>query len=181
MCEKHPFGVYIPSKPRILILGSFPCLHNGSYGDWFYSGSGKSDFWDLLTETFNLPSKTKEQKEFICDKHNIAITDIASKIRRKKGNCSDSNLEIIEINHTGIIECVDAGIETILCTSKFVFNLYNKHIDKNQVPVKAIPAPSRAANLYIASTDEYKVLVARNQIASMHEFKLLKYKQALLK
>ncbi|WP_183906706.1 hypothetical protein [Rufibacter immobilis] len=40
--EEHPFGYYLPQNAEKLLIGSFPCYNGEDYGDWFYSGSGKS-------------------------------------------------------------------------------------------------------------------------------------------
>src|SRR5438552_14377458 len=102
MIETNPFLYFLPRKPEKLIIGSFPCFNGKDYGNWFYSGSGKNHFWRLLSELLNMPAESREEKQKLCTTNHIALTDIAFKIRRKKGNCSDSNLKIIEFNHKGL-------------------------------------------------------------------------------
>jgi G:T/U-mismatch repair DNA glycosylase len=129
MIEEHPFNYFKTEETNKLIIGSFPCFNGADYGDWFYSGSGKNDFWKLLSEVFSHPISTLEEKKELCIQNKIGIADIALKIRRKKDNCSDSNLEILEYNNSVIELCLKNGIDRIFFTSKFV----EKHF-KNQFP-----------------------------------------------
>src|SRR5687768_13198878 len=102
MTEQNPLRYFLPGKPEKLIVGSFPCFNGKDYGDWFYSGSGKNHFWKLLSDTLQMPASTRKEKMALCERHGIALTDIAYKIERKKNNCSDANLKIIEYNEKGI-------------------------------------------------------------------------------
>jgi len=178
MIEKHPFGYFLPTNADKLIIGSFPCFNGVDYGDWFYNGSGKNEFWKLLSEIFNQPSDTKEDKEKICQANGIAITDIALKIRRIRGNCSDSNLEILEVNKETIQNCLNNGITRIYFTSKFVEKQFNKYFPNNDLQTFVLLSPSPMANIYIAGMEEYKTMKKTNEISSPYEFRLLKYKVA---
>ncbi|MDN5201192.1 hypothetical protein QQ008_07460 [Fulvivirgaceae bacterium BMA10] len=180
MIEEHPFKYFLPENPNKLIIGSFPCFNGIDYGDWFYSGSGKNDFWELLSKVFQLPAKTRNHKEELCRKNRIGITDIALKIKRKKGNCSDSNLEIIEYNLDNIKLCLSKGIDTIFFTSKFVDKHFSSQFTNLGIPTIVLLSPSPAANTYIATLHEYKKLLNSKLISGTFEYRLLKYKEALL-
>jgi len=82
-----PIWKFICHDSEILIIGSFPCFNGVDYGDWFYSGSGKNEFWKLLSEIYDSPVNVVEQKKELCIKNKIAITDIALTIERINGNC----------------------------------------------------------------------------------------------
>jgi hypoxanthine-DNA glycosylase len=180
MVEEHPFGYFIPEKANKLIIGSFPCYNGKDYGDWFYSGSGKSDFWKLIAEVYNMPYLNREDKQNICVEHGIAITDIALKITRTKGNCSDSNLKIVEINKAGISQCLAADIKAIYFTSKFVEKHFTENFPEVQIPSFVLPSPSPAANVYIAGLAEYKELLLKEAVSSPYDYRLLKYQDCLL-
>ena len=111
------FGYFLPENAEKLLIGSFPCFNSEDYGDWFYSGSGKSDFGNLMSAVFGTLNLTKENKWEISEKNDIAITDIASKVERTKNNCSDANLKIAEVNTVGINKCLAANIKAIYFTS----------------------------------------------------------------
>ncbi|MBC3538365.1 hypothetical protein ACFSC6_08465 [Rufibacter sediminis] len=180
MIEEHPFGYYLPENADKLLIGSFPCHNGKDYGDWFYSGSGKSDFWKLMSDVFGMPCFTKDNKTEICLKHGIAITDIASKIERTKGNCSDSNLKIVEVNTAGINSCLKANIKVIYFTSKFVERHFSRNFPEVKIPSSVLLSPSPAANVYIAGLPEYKDLLNRKEVSSPYDFRLLKYQDSLL-
>lgn len=158
------------------MLGSFPCFNGSDYGDWFYSGSGRNEFWPLLSKVYNAPATTREHKEMLCQAHGIAITDIALKIQRTKGNCSDTNLNILEINKAGIYQCLSAGVKLILFTSKFVEKLFQKHFPEVKLPTYALLSPSPAVNQYLPAREKYKKLLAEGKITSAFEYKLLQYR-----
>src|SRR6476661_6783649 len=120
MIETNPFRYFIPSKPQKLIIGSFPCYNGKDYGDWFYSGSGRNHFWQLLSDLCAMPASNQQEKQKLCETKGIALTDIAYRIERKKNNCSDANLSIVELNKNGIDKCLDAGVTNVFFTSKFV-------------------------------------------------------------
>ncbi|MEH0154562.1 hypothetical protein V6R21_10490 [Limibacter armeniacum] len=178
--ETHPFGYFLPAFPKTLILGSFPCFNGTDYGDWFYSGSGKNHFWKLLSDIFEMPANTLEEKKSLCEKHGLALTDIAHKIERKKGNCSDSNLRIVEINKEAIERCLASEIEKILFTSRFVERHFLRHFPKVKVPSGILVSPSPAANIHIAGLAEYKQLRADEIVVSPYEYRLLKYRELLM-
>jgi hypoxanthine-DNA glycosylase len=179
MIEKNPFRYFLPSNPEKLIIGSFPCFNGKEYGDWFYSGSGKNHFWKLLSDILGMPAENRQQKIDLCEKNNIALTDIAYKIQRTKNNCSDSNLKIIEFNHKEIETCLEANIKTILFTSKFVEKQFKKHYPEILIPSFVLLSPSPAANMHIGGLKEFKELIAKKKISSPYEYRLIKYKKHL--
>lgn len=177
--EHHPFGTFVNSDSKILILGSFPCFNGADYGDWFYSGSGRNDLWNLLSDIFGLKSVTKEDKVRICLENHIAMADIAQKIVRTKGTCSDGNLKVLEYNKSGIKKCMDAGISFVFFTGSFPEKYYFRLFPDSKVNTLRLPSPSPAAARYIAGTEEYKKMLAEGRVSSIYGYKLEKYKIAL--
>lgn len=180
MTETHPFPFFIPSRPRLLIIGSFPCLKHNSYGDWFYSGSGKNYFWPLLSEVFGLPAGTQKEKQALCEAHGIALTDICYKIQRLQHNCSDSGLRIVEFNKEAIDKCLSSGIKRIFFTSRFVEREFLKHYPDNRLPVFTLISPSPSANRHIGGLAAYKEFVRKGLINSPYSFRLMHYRALLL-
>lgn len=177
MTETNPFGYFLPSRPRVLVIGSFPCFNGKDYGDWFYSGSGRNHFWQLLSETFGMPVGTLEEKMALCENFGIALTDVAFKIRRMKGNCSDANLKIIEFNRDGIDRCLASGVGRILFTSRYVQAQFYRHYSHVGLPADLLLSPSPAANRHIGGLSEYKDLVKRNLVGSPFAYRLMKYRE----
>jgi len=180
MIEINPFPYYLPSHPKKLILGSFPCYNGKDYGNWFYSGSGKNHFWKLLSDLYGMPVVTLEEKKRLCEKHGIALSDVAYKIRRKKGDCSDANLEILQFNKDGIDHCLKSGIKIICFTSHFVRKHFLAHYPGCKIPGVLLPSPSPAANRHIGGLPEYKKMLLDGEVLSAYDYRLKKYRELLL-
>lgn len=179
--EKHPFKPFIPTGAETLILGSFPCIVDGKYGDWFYSSSGRNDLWKLLSEIYAMPTQSREEKEALCRVNRLAITDIGLVIGRKVDqSCADGDLLILEYNHEGVSKAIKAGIRRILCTSKYVAEELKLHFDTHNLEVIALPSPSPNGSRAIGRIKEYKEAKARGELKNTYEFKLRKYRSALM-
>jgi len=178
MIEIHPFNYYSPKDADKLIIGSFPCYNGNDYGDWFYRGSGRNDFWKLLSDIFHLPVETKEQMMELCDINHIAITDIAYKIERTQDSCKDSDLKIIEYNADGITTCLTQNIKHLLFTSKFVEKHFKMVYPNSVIQSTVLLSPSPSASIYIGSLPEYKDMVRQAIINSTYDYRLLKYRSA---
>lgn len=184
--EAHPFlGLHFPPQAQTLILGSFPCPGKEGYGDWFYSGSGRNFFWPLLSETFRAPTLTLQQKLQLCEAQGIAISDVFAEVSRSQGNCSDSNL-IIHRNSLPELKQILSRftIQQILFTSKFVQRYFSREIEPHltDCPAKlfCLPSPSPAANRAIGMQQDYKQLKATGILNDTLQYRLLKFREALL-
>lgn len=180
MIETNPFRYFLPPVAEKLIIGSFPCFNGTDYGDWFYSGSGRNYFWKLLSDILEMPAETRAQKKKLCETRNIALTDIGYKIERKKNNCSDANLRIVEFNKKGIDACLKAGVSAIFFTSRFVEKQFKKNYPDVDLPSYVLLSPSPAANKHIGGMQEFKQLIKDKSIRSPYEYRLLKYREHLL-
>ena len=177
--ETNHFVCYIPASATKLVVGSFPCRGTDQYGDFFYSGSGRNYFWPVLSAISGMPATAKKEKQAICDAYGIALTDVALKIRRKKNNCSDSNLEIIEYNHEGIHRCLAAGVKKIFFTSRFVEAHFRKICPAISVPAILLPSPSPAANRHIGGLPDYKEMIAAKEIDNVFVYRVKRYRELL--
>lgn len=180
MVEEHPFGHYLPPHAHTLILGSFPCFNGRDYGEWFYGGSGKNFFWPLLSAVFAHPAKNKKEQQQLCDSYGLALTDVAGRIIRTHNNCSDANLHILSINYENINPCLQSGIKRIVFTSQFVYRIFMRHYPENALSTNVLISPSPAANRHIACLPEYRQLLASQEVSSIFEYRLLRYRRAFL-
>jgi hypothetical protein len=189
--EEHPF-IALPENFLVkkIILGSFSCLKNGQYGDWFYLGSGKSNFWTLIDAVFETKTTTRVEKETLMQQNNIWITDVAKSIQRTKEQhgCLDTNLKIVEFN-TEMLEKVlnEQDVTVILCTSVWVADLFNKKIapkltlSKPLPSVIKLPSPSPMADQSIRANAEFKEMQVQNSALSTWDYRLVKFKEQLCK
>ena len=126
-----------------------------------------------------MPAANHAEKKLLCEKNGIALTDIAYKIERKKNNCSDANLRIVELNKKGIDKCLASGVNSIFFTSRFVENHFHLLYPDNKIPCTLLPSPSPAANMHIGGLDEYKSLKLKGSLKNPYEYRLMKYRELL--
>jgi len=179
MTEVLPFRFYIPPLAEKLILGSFPCYNGSDYGDFFYSGSGRNHFWEILSALTQMPVEDAIQKKAICDRYRFALSDVALKIRRLKNNCSDSNLEIIEYNREGIHKCLASGVNDVFFTSRFVEKHFDRIFPGLKIRKHLLLSPSPAANRHIGGLEDYKSKFKKKEIKSVFDYRVQQYKKLL--
>ena len=134
----HPFEPFVSKNTKTLILGTFPGKNftdpnkENDKEDWYY-GNKRNEFWELIEYALcckeNSLRKIKEKKE-VLKKHNIGITDIIKKAKRKADNNSDKNLEVMETNDLNSLLDKYKDIDTIVLTSK---DMYTKFFKKYYV------------------------------------------------
>ena len=134
----HPFEPFVSKNTKTLILGTFPGKDftdpnkENDKEDWYY-GNKRNEFWELIEYALcckeNSLRKIKEKKE-VLKKHNIGITDIIKKAKRKEDNNSDKNLYDIDPNDLNSLLDKYKDIDTIVLTSK---DMYTKFFKKYYV------------------------------------------------
>ena len=179
MTERNPFICYVPPHAKKLVLGSFPCYNGTDYGNFFYGGSGRNHFWPILADISGMPASDLKQRKAICDAYGIALSDVALVIRRKKGNCSDSNLEIIEYNQKGIHKCLAAGVSQVFFTSTYVQKHFHRMLPGLKLDGVLLPSPSPAANRRIGGLSEYKKMLSEGTVRNVYEYRLNAYRELL--
>ncbi len=145
MIEIHPFIPFVPKNSTVLILGSFPGLHQtrqlNDFEEWFYSAK-RNQFWKILSAVYSTDLNTIEKKKELFEKKGIAITDVILKAKRKKESNLDQHLYEITTNKEAIQEIIsNSQIKHVYFTSKFV----EKHFRTMFPDYKfgeSIPSPS---------------------------------------
>lgn len=103
--ERHPWPPFVPPKPRLLMLGTFPPKSERWSMDFFYPNrindmwrimgiifyGDRNHFWDDADKRFRLP----DIKAFL-NERGIALWDTAMAVRRLKDNASDKFLDIVQ-------------------------------------------------------------------------------------
>ncbi|WP_436872217.1 uracil-DNA glycosylase family protein [Acinetobacter haemolyticus] len=102
--ETHPLVPFLPSKAKLLMLGSFPPPQSRWKMDFYYPNY-QNDMWRIFGLVFfedkdyflDLPNKNfKEQliRDFLTQ-IGVGIFDTAYQVKRLQGNASDKFLEIV--------------------------------------------------------------------------------------
>lgn len=106
--ETHPFAPFLPSRARVLFMGTFPAgAHRWSME--FYYPNFLNDFWRVMGLLyFGEPGHFERRpapdgknrwnegaiRQF-CASRGLAFSDTAEQIRRLAGNASDASLEVV--------------------------------------------------------------------------------------
>ncbi len=166
MLEIHPFGDFVPSNAKYLILGSFPGKIQSKDNDWFY-GSPGNQFWPIIEKVYGNKLSLKRDKQKLFSKLGIAVSDIIYQCERKRGSNLDNNLINIVYNIEGInVILKSKEIEKIYFTSKFVEKKFRKVfnyivLENTEIYLTTLPSPSPryAALTKSKKTEIYKKLL----------------------
>ena len=130
----HPFEPFVSKNTKTLILGTFPGKDftdpnkENDKEDWYY-GNKRNEFWELIEYALCCKEnslKTIKEKKGLLEKHNIGITDIIKKAKRKENNNSDKNLYDIDPNDLNSLLDKYKDIDTIVLTSKDMYTRFFK-------------------------------------------------------
>lgn len=103
--EKHPLEPFLPTKAKLLMLGSFP-PQKKRWSMEFYYPNLNNDMWRIFGILFfdDKDYFLNETRKAFCreriidflNEKGIALFDTASSIRRLQDNASDKFLEVVE-------------------------------------------------------------------------------------
>ena len=127
--EHHPYGLFLPSKAKHLLIGSFPIAKftNEKLRDTikqheidFSYGGERSRLWPLLSLSFGITLNTRSRIEAFLKVKGIGIGDVVLSCKRKNGSSSDDALREIEYNYALRDKIERYAIDHILFTSNKV-------------------------------------------------------------
>ena len=133
----HPFGPYVDSNSKILILGSFPSVRSRAQN--FYYGHPQNRFWKVLAACVEdqVPNTLDEKKHFLST-HQIALWDVID-------SCDisgSSDASIRNATPTEIKQLLEqTNIEKILVNGKTATKLFQRYWPD----VEFIACPSTSA------------------------------------
>lgn len=136
----HPFKPIVDHNSQKLILGTFPSIRSFEN---FYYGHPRNQFWKILAEVYrkSIPATPEEKIDFILT-HELGLWDVVYKCRRRNGNSTDSNLEIVEIAPIGRLLRQYPNIQEIYFTSRTAERLFRKNFKTLQIETGYLPSPS---------------------------------------
>lgn len=144
MIETHPFGNFVPSKVRYLMLGSFVTKPSNPY-EWFYA-NGRNQFWPIMEAVYSKEFKTKDQQQKLFIRLEMALADIILSCERKKNSNLDVNLYNCSYNISAITKIIHKNkIKKIFFTSRHVEDLFRKlfkNLITDDMVLVCLPSPS---------------------------------------
>lgn len=141
---EHVFGPFIPPRPKLLVLGTFPSVK--SRQQQFYYGHPRNQFWRLLADVFldQVPESLEQKKAFL-SRHGVALYDVIESCEIM----GSSDASIRNIVPTDIRKIVaEHGIEQIFVNGRKaeqVFYQYQPDLEAIYLPSSS---PANAAISY---------------------------------
>lgn len=146
MVERHPFGDFVPKKPKYLMLGSFVTKPSHRY-DWFYA-NGRNQFWPIMAEVYGSSLNTKEKQQNLFIQLEMALADIILACERRHNSNLDVNLFNIVYDTKAVKAIITKNkIQQIFFTSRYVETLFRKHFKDilqlyPKIELICLPSPS---------------------------------------
>lgn len=145
MPETHPFGSFVPSRPRYLFLGTFIVKMTDPSYDWFFA-SKRNQFWSILSEVYQTELRTKLQKQSLFTHLRMAITDVILQCDRSQNTNADNNLINLVFNIHVINKIIrENNIQKIFLSSRYAETLFKrnfKNLIKEFPQIKLVTLPS---------------------------------------
>jgi hypoxanthine-DNA glycosylase len=189
--EQHPYKIFIPTTPNIIIVGTFPI---GKFTDPeredeikkneinFYYGGERNAFWKILFIIFNVELRTYDQIVSFLEIKGIAVGDVIRLCRRINGSASDNSLCDQTWNYDLKDSIIKNNISTILYTSIAAKNWFHEHLGKvPNVKEVCLLSPSGNGLRQIGRTAEFKKWKAEGTNRTATEYRLNKYKKIFLR
>lgn len=136
----HELKPIYDSESKVLILGTIPSPKSRKIG--FYYAHPQNRFWKVMEDLFDESLHKVEDKINFLHRNHIALWDVLSSCIIKGA----SDASIAEENFNPIDELVKkTKIETIFCTGKKAYIMYQKHIyPKTKMEAFCLPSTSPA-------------------------------------
>ena len=134
MVETHPFGSYVPSGAKYLILGSFTgrqavkgkAFTDDDY-DFFY-GLPRNQFWPILEKVYGRRLQDTQSRKDLLAELRIAMADIIRQCERKDGSNLDANLSNIVYALEEIAQILESNqIRRIYFTSRYAETKFRRN------------------------------------------------------
>lgn len=154
--ERHPWQPFIPSDPKILILGTFPPQQKRWAMDFYYPNP-TNDFWKItgllflgdpgaLYDRASRSYRLDRIRELLENK-GIALSDSARTVQRLASNASDKYLRIVEpVDLSGLIAQMP-HLRAIATTGQKAASVI-ADITGTGVPPVAVPVPWNGINIW---------------------------------
>lgn len=128
MIQCHGFDAITPENPRCLILGTMPSVV--SLQESFYYSHPRNAFWPILSDYFQLPIETTEQKIALCKQSGVLLWDVLSSCERE--GSLDSAIKQPQANDFELLFLQYPDLKSILFNGKSAQNLFEKQVMRKQ-------------------------------------------------
>lgn len=190
MREYHPYGVYIPKRPKAMIIGSFPI---GKFTDPkrkieikknehdFFFGGETNLLWKLLGDVFKNPVQSKKEIIKMLEGQGLGIGDVIISCRRRNGGAADSDLYDIQWNNELLLIIKKFKIRKLYFTSRKVEVWFEKLFPQSG-DLEKISLISPSAQIYrsLPKNIDFQKWLIKNPLSSKYEFILRDFREKLI-
>lgn len=187
MREIHPYGEFIPPKPKCMIIGSFPIgkftdpdrRHEIKSNEFdFFFGGEKNLLWKLLAEVFEVKLQTRNDIINLLKKKKMAVGDVISSCKRKNKSASDVDLFDMEWN-VRLLEIIRKNhIQKVFFTSRKVEQWFNRLFPETPDLEKVtLISPSAQSIRALSQREDYRRWIKRHPKDNKFLFILFDYKK----
>jgi G:T/U-mismatch repair DNA glycosylase len=165
MIEIHPFGSFLPTNVRFVLVGTFPgrkfSQRNAAENEadeFAFSYGGRNQLWKIMGEIFEETLNTRQDKKTLLTKYRIGLMDLYQSVERLRASNLDTDLRVIEDNKANLRQLFDIEtLEIVYCTGKGVADILQKWFPEFSHKIIALPSPSPAARLpYALKLEAYQ-------------------------
>ena len=187
--EHHPYGEFIPKKPKSMIIGSFPI---GKFTDPsrkaeikghelnFFFGGEKNLLWKLIGESFGRVLRSKEEVVELLEERGIGVGDVIRSCERRNGSASDADLQSIEWNQDLFSVIQKYKIKKVFFTSRQVEKWFNKLFPQSDSVTKiSLISPSAQSFRSLSRREDFINWRKKHPKEKSYNFILLDYQNKI--
>lgn len=134
------FDPIVSKEPYAMILGSMPSVTSLEKQEYY--GFRHNRFWKIMSDAFQMPIDTYEQKKQIIKSHHLILWDVIGECERE--GSLDSNIRKEKVNDIAFYLKTYPSLSLILCNGRKSYDLYQKHFYEQKIACLYLPSTSNA-------------------------------------
>ena len=117
------FDPIISKEPKVMILGSMPSAVSLEKQEYY--GYAHNRFWKIMSDVFEMPISTYEEKKQIILSHHLLLWDVIGECERE--GRLDSKIHNEKVNPIQELLEIYPSIQFVICNGRKSYDLYQKH------------------------------------------------------
>lgn len=134
------FDPIISKEPKVMILGSLPSAVSLEKQEYY--GYAHNRFWKIMSDVFEMPISTYEEKKQIILSHHLLLWDVIGECERE--GSLDSKIHNEKVNPIQELLEIYPSIQFVICNGRKSYDLYQKHFSHLSLSCVYLPSTSNA-------------------------------------
>ena len=134
------FDPIISKEPKVMILGSMPSAVSLEKQEYY--GYAHNRFWKIMSDVFEMPISTYEEKKQIILSHHLLLWDVIGECERE--GSLDSKIHNEKVNPIQELLEIYPSIQFVICNGRKSYYLYQKHFSHLSLSCVYLPSTSNA-------------------------------------